>query len=103
MNKGTVQAAQMARTHDGAHWIIYVVILGESEWPEVRLPVGDGIPSVARRSDVLASLGYVSSSAATRWEWIEGQSDDEPVHLIATHKVVPAEIEHPAGSSTRRS
>jgi hypothetical protein len=84
--------AQMAKTFDGAHWQIYIVVLGQTEWPTIRIREPKGIPTVATRIAVLEELGFRLATELAEWDWIEmGDPDDftVPVKLLATTTVVP--------------
>ncbi|WP_326610886.1 DUF6303 family protein [Streptomyces scopuliridis] len=98
--------AQMGRTGDGSHWAVYVVLPGESRWPEVLLPADRGIPRIGDRATALKRLGYVPFRTYPYWDWVETENlrdTESPVRLIATLTVVPAKSEHPAEDLTRHS
>ncbi|MEV8392730.1 MULTISPECIES: DUF6303 family protein [unclassified Streptomyces] len=98
--------AQMGRTGDGSHWAVYVVLPGESRWPEVLLPAYRGIPSVIDRAAALNRLGYVPFRTCRYWNWVETENPRDtasPVRLIATLAVVPEKSEHPAEGLSRHS
>ncbi|MGW2256702.1 DUF6303 family protein [Streptomyces sp. NPDC001780] len=93
--------AQMSRTANGAHWVIYVQLLGEGEWPKVVLPAHDTIPAIATRTDILARLGYEPATPYPFWQWIEtGRMSESasPVELVATVPVVPIAPERRAAT-----
>ncbi|MFD8967686.1 DUF6303 family protein [Streptomyces sp. NPDC059568] len=99
--------AQMSRTGDGAHWVVYVVLSSEPQhWPEVLIPADNGIPSIADRAAALAHLGFVPFTAYPFWGWVETTNPRDttsPVRLIATLAVVPATPERLTGDSSRSS
>ncbi|MFJ2568451.1 DUF6303 family protein [Streptomyces sp. NPDC087568] len=80
----TTLTAQMAS--DGGPWRLYVVRLGESEWPTFRWERFGPVPTVAERRAVLARLGYEVAPGA-EWSWIEDSKvfgdGGTPVVLIA--------------------
>jgi Family of unknown function (DUF6303) len=86
--------AQMARAIDGLSWAVYVVLYGETVWPEVRLAIADGIPTRATRDAALARLGYAVAAPDEPWQWDEAEDPGDPygrgaVHVFATTTVVP--------------
>ncbi|MFJ6179882.1 DUF6303 family protein [Streptomyces sp. NPDC092295] len=98
--------AQMARTGDGTHWAVYVVLPGDAQWPEVLLPADGGIPSIGDRATALQRLDYVPFRTCPYWGWVETENPRDtasPVRLIATLAVVPAKSEHPAEDLSRHS
>ncbi|MFB6977379.1 DUF6303 family protein [Streptomyces scopuliridis] len=98
--------AQMGRTGGGSHWAVYVVLPGESQWPEELLPAAGGIPSTNDRAAALNRLGYVPVRTCPYWHWVETENPrdtESPVRLIATLAVVPAESKHPAEGLSRHS
>ncbi|WP_281155670.1 DUF6303 family protein [Streptomyces sp. HYC2] len=76
--------AQMSS--DGGPWRLYVVLLGEIEWPTFQWERSAPVPTIAERRAVLAGLGYEVAPGA-QWSWIEDsriyEDDSSPVVLIA--------------------
>ncbi|PJM93550.1 DUF6303 family protein [Streptomyces sp. CB01373] len=77
--------AQMS-SDGGRPWRLYVVLLGETEWPTFQWERSAPAPTIAERRTALARLGYEMAPGA-EWSWIEDSkvySDDStPVVLIA--------------------
>ncbi|MFH8368870.1 DUF6303 family protein [Streptomyces sp. NPDC018031] len=71
---------------NGGEWRVYVVLLGEPEWPEFRWPRTAPVPTTAERQEALAALGY-ESVPGSKWVWIEDCAtpgdDRSAVWLIA--------------------
>lgn len=88
--------AQMARTWDCRHWMIYVVIYGATHWPEVRITASAGIPTIKTRTAALSELGFALKASHECWNWIEDEAADDVngrgVHLIASATVVPLDL-----------
>ncbi|MEV0962482.1 DUF6303 family protein [Streptomyces sp. NPDC059017] len=83
--------------NNGGSWRLYVVLFGETEWPECRWSSGQ-VPTVAERRAALAALGY-EPLPHTEWRWIEDSAipgdDSTAVLLIASTDV----RELPAGGA----
>lgn len=73
-------------------WRLYVVLLGipVSQWPEHDFGPTATVPTLAERSRVLTSLGFVFTEGA-EWEWAEYSEtlddDASPVRLVASVRV----------------
>jgi hypothetical protein len=84
----TTLTAQMSS--DGGPWRLYVVLYGESEWPDFRWEGSGPVPTVAERRAVLEVLGYEVAPGA-QWSWTEDSrdlgDDSTPVLLIAAVSV----------------
>ena len=71
-------------------WHLYVVTPGDSaDWPEVEWPRGSEVPTLARRVDALADLGFAPEG--DRWQWSEQSHADsgDTLWLLATVLVRP--------------
>lgn len=81
----TAQLSQRA-----GRWRLYVVIYGETCWPEAYFAPGPAVPTPTERARALAALGYVRVGD-DGWEWTESSEDYEdpssPVVLIAATTV----------------
>lgn len=80
----TAQMSQRA-----GRWRLYVVIYGETCWPEHHFAPGPAVPKLTERARALAALGY--GPVGDEWEWTESSEDYEdpssPVVLIAATTV----------------
>ncbi|MEV0012280.1 DUF6303 family protein [Streptomyces sp. NPDC047973] len=76
----------------GGRWRLFVALLGVpvSQWPEDGFFPGSPVPTVAERSRLLDSLGFVFTDGA-EWEWTEyserPDDDTSPVRLLASIRV----------------
>jgi uncharacterized protein DUF6303 len=81
----TVQMSQRA-----GRWRLYVVLYGETCWPEHYFTPGPAVPTLTERTQALDALGY-RPVGDDPWEWTETSEDYEdpssPVVLIAATTV----------------
>ncbi|GHA51939.1 hypothetical protein GCM10010372_59780 [Streptomyces tauricus] len=94
MNARTL-TAQMSMGSGGA-WRLYVVVLGEPDWPTYRWDFFHAVPSVAQRRTALTSLGYEPVSGG-EWSWTEDSlvPDDDtttPVLIAAINVQAREEV-----------
>jgi uncharacterized protein DUF6303 len=61
----TAQMSQRA-----GRWRVYVVVFGETWWPESDFAYGQQVPTRAERSRALNALGYALTDGA-EWRWTE--------------------------------
>ncbi|WP_405838394.1 DUF6303 family protein [Streptomyces platensis] len=63
-------------------WFVYVVLYGETEWPEHDWGRSSPVPTLAERERALAALGYEVPEGAI-WEWQEyTETPDDPASAV---------------------
>lgn len=66
------------RHTEGPCWVLYVALMGETQWPTHAWP-GNTVPTPQERAAALASLGFTPTLGA-EWEWSEDTTPEYHPH-----------------------